>query len=413
MERTIVMPVMVGRIRIDLTLTWSLSMIHDRITAEDGCMGYTTKALMPFFIVLFLMVGLPAPAVVAVRPETIRVAILKGIDQVRVEGVGLLVTDGRGEQLRVTPPLTVRGDRKRLTVNGKSVDSLTVSAPAVAVVNGKGYRGSLEITPAERGLLVVNELPLEEYLVGLINCEISSAWPLEAIKAQAVVARTFALYQKEARRGARYHLESTVLDQVYDGCAVEDERAALGVRETAGEALTFNGGVALTFFHSNCGGHTEAAEQVWSTSLPYMGGVPCRYCLDAPTASWEVTLSLTKIEALLKAGGMAISGLRGIEPGPRNDSGRLITVRLATAGETREIPATAFRKALGYTVIRSTSFEVSVSGDSARFTGRGYGHGVGLCQWGARNRAADGFSYREILAYYYPGTSLRKVTNGL
>jgi stage II sporulation protein D len=154
-------------------------------------------------------------------------------------------------------------------------------------------------------------------------------------------------------------------------------------------------------------------EQVWSTKIPFLGGVSCRYCLDAPTASWDVTLSLAKIEVLLRAGGVSVTGLRDITPGSRNGSGRLSTVRLATARGNQEIPTTSFRKAVGYTVIRSTNFAVSVSGDSARFTGSGYGHGVGLCQWGARSRAADGFSYREILAYYYPGTVLRKVTNGL
>ena len=376
-------------------------------------MGKTTKALTPFFIVLFLLVFLSLPAVAAVRPEMIRVAILKGVDPVQVDGTGILVMDGRRQQLRMTPPLTVKSDRKRLSINGRGVDSLIISAPAVAIVNGKGYRGAIEITPTERGLLVVNELPLEEYLVGLINCEISSVWPMEAIKAQAVVARSFALYQKEVRKGAPYHLEATVLDQVYDGCAVEDARAAFGVRETAGEVLTFNGGVVLAFFHSNCGGHTEAVEQVWSAKLPYLGGVSCRYCLDAPTASWDVTLPLAKIEALLKAGGVLVTGLRDIKTGPHDRSGRLTTVRLTTSKGSQDLPATSFRKALGYTVIRSTSFEVAVSGDSARFTGNGYGHGVGLCQWGARSRAADGFSYREILAYYYPGTVVKKMTNGL
>jgi stage II sporulation protein D len=252
-------------------------------------MGKTIKALMPFFIVLLLMDLLPALVVAAVRPEMIRVAVLKGSDQVKIDGVGILITDGRGDQIRVTPPLTVKRERRRLTVNGKAVDVLNISAPAVAFVNGKGYRGSLEISPAERGLLVVNELPLEEYLIGLINCEISSVWPLEAIKAQAVIARSYALHQKEARKGARYHLEATVMDQVYDGCSVEDDRAALGVRETAGEVLMFNGKVALAFFHSNCGGHTEAAEQVWGNKLPYLGGVSCRYCLTVPSASWQVT----------------------------------------------------------------------------------------------------------------------------
>jgi len=375
-------------------------------------MENSIKALTPFFIALFLMLFQPGLTVAAFGPEMIRVAIVKGVDQVKVDGVGLLAVDGRQEQLRMSPPLTLKRARKGVTVNGRAVDSVTFFAPAVTTVNGKGYRGSLEITPAEQGLLVVNELPLEEYLIGLINCEISSSWPLESIKAQAVVARSYALYQKEVRKGARYHLEASVLDQVYDGCAVEDERSALAVRETAGEVLSFNGAPALTFYHANCGGHTEAAEQVWSTKYPYLGGAPCGYCLTAPTASWEVTLSLAKIEATLKAGGTAITGLRNLAPGPRNESGRLTTIQLITARATQEIPATTFRKALGYTVIRSTNFNLSVMGDLVRFSGRGYGHGVGLCQWGAKSKAEAGFSYREILAYYYPGTAIVKAPGG-
>jgi stage II sporulation protein D len=110
---------------------------------------------------------------------------------------------------------------------------------------------------------------------------------------------------------------------------------------------------------------------------------------------------------------VSLSGLRELLPGPRNESGRLTAIRLVTGKETVEMPATSFRKALGYTVIRSTSFDMAVMGDSVWFTGSGYGHGVGLCQWGARSRAADGFNYREILDYYYAGTLLKKVTNGL
>ncbi len=373
----------------------------------------TTKALTPFFIVLLLMALLPASSTPAVRPEMIRVAVLKGIDQLKIDGSGLLIMDRQREPLRVTPPLTVKGERKRLWVNGREAASLLITASTMVIVNGKGYRGVIEVIPAERGVLVVDELPLEEYLIGLINCEISSLWPLEAIKAQAVVARTFALYQKESRKGALYHLEATILDQVYDGCSVEDARAAFGVRETAGEVLTFNGDLAQTFFHANCGGHTEAVEQVWSVRRPYLTGVTCRYCLDAPTAAWESTLSLAKIEGLLKGAGVAAPALRDLSAGTRNGSGRLLTVRLTSAKGVRELAATSFRKALGSTVIRSTNFEIAVSGESARFTGSGFGHGVGLCQWGARSRAADGFSYREILTYYYPGTVLRKMANGV
>jgi stage II sporulation protein D len=337
------------------------------------------------------------------------VALLKGVETVTLDGRGVLLTDGNGAPLRFEVPLQVRRSRAGLSVNGRNVSSLVVSAPAAVLVNNRGYRGVIEVTPADKGMLVVNELPLEDYLVGLINCEISSQWPMEAIKAQAVIARTYALYQREVRRNAPYHLESTVLDQVYDGCDIEDNRAVRGVRETAGEVLTYKGAIIQAFYHSNCGGHTEAAENVWGVGLPYLQGVDCRYCLTAPSGRWEQSLSLNRIETQLRSAGYQVSGLKEVRTGMRNRSGRLTDLTLVGARSRQRITAVNFRKALGYGVIRSTNFEARTVGGEVVFTGIGFGHGVGLCQWGAKQRAADGFDYREILAYYYPGTVLEKL----
>ena len=352
---------------------------------------------------LFPSVTLGSPSF---QSETIRIALLKGSESVRLDGNGILATDEAGEPLRMAFPAELRRSRGGVAVNGRTLRGLKLSAPAFIIVNGKSYRGIVEITPYDKGLLVVNELPLEEYLVGLINCEISSQWPMEAIKAQAVIARSYAVYQKESRKNAPYHLESTVIDQVYEGCDIEDSRAARGVKETAGEVLTYNGAVIQAFYHSNCGGHTEASENVWGYSLPYLQGVNDKYCQTTNPYYWDQRISLRKIESQLKVAGYGVSGLRDIRPGVRDESGRLKDVQLTTLRGRVTVPGAAFRKALGYSVIKSTNFEVRVVGDDAVFKGTGYGHGVGLCQWGAKQRAADGFNYREILAYYYPGTKL-------
>ena len=343
------------------------------------------------------------------QPETIRIAILKGVDAVRIDGIGVLATNAKGEPLRLDFPLDVRKSRDGLTVNGKAVRVLIASAPVYAAVNGKKYHGVIECLPDSRGILVINELALEEYLVGLINSEISSQWPMESVKAQAVIARAYALYQKAARRTPLYDLESNVMDQVYDGCDIEDSRAARGVRETAGEVVTYKGNIIQAFYHSNCGGHTEAAENVWGASLPYLQGVECRYCRNAPSLRWEQKISLKKLETQLRAAGFNISGLKDIQPGMRNGSGRLADLNLITARGHQNIPAPKFRMAIGSTVIKSTNFEFKIADDSVYFSGTGYGHGIGLCQWGAKQRATDGFDYREILAYYYPGVELKKL----
>ena len=362
-----------------------------------------------YLALVLAVVLLPAlVAGAAISPEMIRVALFRGIEAVRVEGAGILLTDQKGDPVRATSPLDIRRGRDSLTVNGASVTGLIISSPAYITVNGKRYRGILECQPEAKGMLVINKLPLEEYLVGLINCEISSQWPMESVKAQAVIARSYALYQKNARRSALYDLESSVMDQVYQGSDIEDSRAGRGVEETAGEVLTFDGNIIQAFYHSNCGGHTEAAANVWGYPLPYLQGVDCKYCATAPSFRWEQTIPLKKIENQLRAAGFNAAGLKGILPGMRNGSGRISELTLLTSAGKITVPAPKFRMAIGSTIIKSTNFEVTTADETASFSGIGYGHGVGLCQWGAKQRAVDGFDYREILAYYYPGVRLSK-----
>ncbi|WP_459815280.1 SpoIID/LytB domain-containing protein [Geotalea toluenoxydans] len=366
---------------------------------------------MRVFCIIILLVLFPAAVLgVDTRPEIIRVAVLKGTESFSLEGNGILLMDGDGQPLRLETPIHVKRVRDGISVNNRTVGRLKATAPAFLLINGKGYRGVLEILPADKGLLVVDELPLEDYLVGLINCEISSQWPIEAVKAQAVIARSYAIYQKAARKGALYHLESSVMDQVYAGSDIEDSRAARGVKETAGHVLTHDGAVIQAFYHSSCGGHTEAAENVWGSVVPYLPGVDCKYCLAAPSVKWEQTISLKKLESLLKNAGYQAAGLREIKTGRHNRSGRLQDVAVISAKGRITIGAANFRKAIGYSTIKSTNFDIRSSADGITFAGVGYGHGVGLCQWGAKQRAGDGFDYREILSYYYPGTRLVKIT---
>jgi stage II sporulation protein D len=259
---------------------------------------------------------------------------------------------------------------------------------------------------------VVNQLPLEEYLVGLINCEISSAWPIEAVKAQAIIARTYAMNRKTARLSASYHLESSVIDQVYEGCLIEDSRARRAVSETEGQVLTFGGAIIQAFYHSSCGGRTESSENIWGASLPYLKGVDCQYCLTSPAATtWEFKLPIKEIEDRLRVGGYKVSGLIDIKAGAANSRGRLKQVLLVASKGGSTISGEQFRKAIGYGVIKSTRFSVKNSKNEISFSGSGNGHGVGLCQWGAKQRALDGFANGEILSYYYPGTELKKLSD--
>ena len=365
--------------------------------------------LISFFV---LMLAVTSLAGAPVQPDLIRVALLKGVDSVAIGGNGILAVNEAGEPLKMGHSLFIKKGPTGFSVNGQTVSTLRVSASGQIQVNGKGYRGIIEISAVENGILVIDELPVEDYLIGLINCEISSQWPIEVIKAQAVIARSYALYQLEARKNAPYHLDSTVIDQVYDGCDIEDSRAARGVRETAGEVLKFNGKVIQAFYHSNCGGHTEAAENVWGYSLPYLQGVECKYCLSSGAGRWDLTIPLKKIESLLRGSGFQVGAIKDTKAGRRNISGRVVELTIFSTKGTLLIPGASFRKAVGYSAIKSTNLEVKIVGTEVVFSGSGYGHGVGLCQWGAKQRGEEGFNYREILSYYYPGTELGKMYSG-
>lgn len=374
---------------------------------KEGYFVSPVRTLLSILVVLFLLTRFSSASA---RPESVRIAIIKGAESITLDGEGLLAADEKGEPILLKKPSTFRrGTGSMFYVDGRPLRRLTVAAPAKIKINGKNYRGLFDCYPSDKGLLLVNELPLEEYLVGLINCEISSLWPVEAVKAQAVIARSYAIYQKDARHAALYHLESSVMDQVYDGVDIEDSRAARAVTDTAGEVLTYSGKVIQAFYHSNCGGHTESAQNVWGADLPYLQGAECQYCLNAASARWETALPLKKIELLLKAAGYKAAGLSAIRAGATNRSGRLQDISLTTAKGELTIPAVVFRKTIGYSVIKSTNFTVRLQGDELLFSGFGNGHGVGLCQWGAKQRAADGFSYREILSYYYPGVRIAKL----
>jgi stage II sporulation protein D len=365
-------------------------------------------------LLLSILFLLPASAVMSgtiLASETIRVAIHKNIAEVTIDGDGILATRENSKAIALSAPFVIKTGKNCIIVENSSFLKLTVGAFSTVLVNGKPYRGFVEITPGENGLLVVNELPIEEYLVGLINSEISSAWPIEAVKAQAIIARTYAVNRKNARKGAIYHLESTVLDQVYSGSIIEDSRSHRAVSETSGEVLVYNGAVIQAFYHSNCGGKTEASENVWGMSLPYMKGVDCQYCLASGSSTWEQKLTLKEIEEKLKNSGFRVSALSDIIGGSRNNRGRLKQiVAISSRGET-VIPGDQFRKAIGYGIIKSTNFTVKVANGEASFSGIGNGHGVGLCQWGSKQRALDGFGYTEILSYYYPGTDLKKLSD--
>lgn len=332
--------------------------------------------------------------------DRIRVLVLNGAESVSVRGVGSGAV------------LDIRRDGGGVAINGRAEPLPLRFEPEgeYIYINNRPYRGSVEVLPNGDGLMVIDELPLEDYLVGIINNEISSKWPEESIKAQAVIARTYAIYVRAKKNDTPYDIEGSVLGQVYSGAAAEDGAAMKAVAATAGEILTYGGEPALTVYHSNAGGMTASSKDVWRSDYPYLRPVGSPYDEHAPRYSWNFSIDVKTLGDRLRDAGFDVGEPEAIEPAVVTDSGRVKSVAIRERGG-RKVLLTGenLRKAVGYGKLRSTLFEVRKDGNAFFFSGRGSGHGVGLSQWGAKGMAGDGYTYREILRHYYPGTEIEKV----
>lgn len=350
--------------------------------------------------------------------EIIRVLILKDVSQVKVSGQQLALRDMKTGQTVLKKAgfssLTIeREAASRLKVRGRPISAqgfLLTSSRGPAAINGRWYRHKLKIIPGpNRDLRVINELPLEDYLVGLINYEISSQWPLEAVKAQAVVARSYAIFQKRNRAGELHDVESTVSDQVYGGVGEEDLRSRQAVKETKGETLFYRGSPIFAVYHACCGGKTEMPHHLWAGNFPYLKNIICNSCLDSPHFLWNHHTDSLSLAKALERKGFMNSRVMGIEVTERSESGRVLRMSIKGEKDEMDISGKEFRRLLGYDLLRSTNFWVEERDHFYSFSGLGWGHGVGLCQWGAKGMAEKGMDYRAILAHYYQDVELKRI----
>jgi stage II sporulation protein D len=235
---------------------------------------------------------------------------------------------------------------------------------------------------------------------------------MEALKAQAVTARTYALHHSRISRdsvaGKDYDVTSTVHSQVYEGAHKEGFRAREACKQTQGLALLRHGAIFPSYYHSCCGGITEHAHNVWSgASGPPQ--IKDRFCSRSSKLSWKLRVSARELAEKLSAAGYAVGRITGVHAAVEDDSPRNRAIVLAEESGTQEVPATELRRLLGYSELKSTWFDVTMKGDEIVFTGRGYGHGVGMCQWGAKGMADEGHTYREILKHYYPDAEIARM----
>ncbi len=299
-----------------------------------------------------------------------------------------------GEEVEVRfPGGTLRAWRVR---EGVAVEGQAYSAyglPGPFTLRGTTYRGELWLWPEGEGLLLINRLPLEDYLLGVLPGEMPGSFPLEALKAQAVLARTYAVRRLSPQ--GPYDLCADKTCQVYLGLSGETPRHAEAVRATRGLVVSYRGQAISALYHADSGGMTAGSEEVFGQALPYLRPQADPYTRATP---WSFPLSESKAKAALLALGLSPRTLEAPSVLRRTPSGRVGRLRLL--GVEVEGPlAQRLVRALGL-----PSALVAFEGWQA--SGRGAGHGVGLSQWGAKGLAEAGYDFRAILGHYFPGTAL-------
>lgn len=270
--------------------------------------------------------------------------------------------------------------------------------------DGRRYRGSFSTLASGE---IISTVPLEQYLYSVVSREMPPSWPAAALQAQAIVARTYVLQRSNPNRA--YDLVPSEADQVYTGIDAEHEQSSASVDATIGQVLRYGAGFAQVVYSSCCGGHTESNGDAWGGApLPYLSGVRCGYCNDSPWYTWTQNISMERLQDALAAQLQGIGDLRGVALETPDASGRARFWDFSGAGTTQRVQAEDVRRALGMRELPSLLVHaIAVQADrTVHIEGGGLGHGVGLCQWGARGLALAGADARAVLAYYYPGTGI-------
>jgi stage II sporulation protein D len=228
--------------------------------------------------------------------------------------------------------------------------------------------------------------------------------PLEMLKAQAIVARTYAAFHRRLNAGKPYEIVAAVVHQQYGGRVSADSPVWRAVRETRGQVLLWEGDLFPAFYHTDSGGHTEDPRVVFAaTNMPALPPVRVVFPSDSPHHSWTLDLPLVTLESAMQRAGMGVGRVVALEVLERSVSLRVTRISVQGTARSLVLRGNDFRRLVGYDVLKSTLFAVAVDDNLVRFAGRGYGHGVGLDQAAAKSMAQLGYSARQILQFYYPG----------
>jgi stage II sporulation protein D len=333
---------------------------------------------------------------------------LRASAQVVVAGTGFLLNGIRMQ----TEQLTLHSGEQGLTLTFPRPTRKSKGADVLSSDSGTeiSVSGFVHLVRKGKGFLVINRVNMEEYVKGVVPAEVSSAWHPEMLKAQAVAARTYALYQQMLSATREYDVAATVQDQVYHGKQGVDAGILRAVEETRGLVVTYQDAPIYAAFSSTAAGLTEDAMNVWSKEYPYLKGVECPFDLMSPYYQWKSSFKLDTLEQNLRQQGFSVGTIATMTALSFSRGGRIATLRILHSGGELVLRGEELRKAVGYTIIPSTQFAIESIGRDVVLSGFGAGHAVGMCQWGAKELAELGYPFPTILRYYYPGTELQNIT---
>jgi len=369
-----------------------------------------------FWISLVFSLAMVAPAQAAL---ILRVAVQEGASQVKVgSSTKAAIRDGSGRNLGELTANSAQSAQFRsgkVAIGSWAANQIWIEPAGNGYVwiGDRWYRGRTLLLPQKSGLTAVNYVDIEQYLYSVLGAEMSGNWPQEALKAQAVAARSYAIHQRLKSTTDLYDVDDTQSSQVYKGLQTESSGTYSAVDATAGQVLTYNNQIILAVFHSASGGHTENVEDVWTEPLPYLRAVP-DFDQGAPVYQWKESFTRDQMSNKISGVGNVVS----IKPERTTAYGSVLTMKVVGDGGSRVMSGADLRRVLN---LRSTRFTVIpqygiFSGRNGgkpptgfQVAGKGFGHAVGMSQWGAYNLARQGYGYQQILLHYYRGTTLARI----
>ncbi len=357
-----------------------------------------------WWLSFLLWITIVGPAEAAVQ---LRVAVKQNVKQIQVgSSTNAIVSDSSGRQLGQITGMSsfiARSGSRGVSLREWQSGELIIQPQdnGHVWIGDRWYRGKTRLINQNGNLLAINNVDMEEYLYSVVGAEAIPSWPIEALKAQAVAARTYALNKRSESKSNFYDLDTTTATQVYKGLNSEYSSTHEAVNQTIGQVMTYNSTPILAVFHSSSGGHTENVEDVWTQKLAYLRGVT-DYDQQAPVYQWNANFSRSDLSR--RIGG--VGNVKSLVPQKRTPQGRIVSMKVVGDRGAKVLTGSQIRQALD---LRSTLFNISGNGSTFQITGKGFGHGIGLSQWGAYGLANQGYNYQQILGHYYQNSALSQM----